>query len=80
MLVLSRRVDEKFRLIWANGMEAKVTIQRIGQTRVLVGIDAPRGVTILRDELDLRDEPDPGRGNLLPGGQAHDQETEPEAA
>ncbi len=47
MLVLSRRVGEKLRL----GDEIVLTINRIHGNRVRIAIEAPRDVSVLRDEL-----------------------------
>lgn len=47
MLVLSRKPGETILI----GDNIKVTIIRIGPNTVRVGIDAPRGTLILREEL-----------------------------
>lgn len=47
MLVLSRRPCERIRI----GDNITITIVRIGPNTVRLGIDAPRGVNIVRDEL-----------------------------
>lgn len=47
MLVLSRKVSETIRI----GSDVVVTIVRIGRGTVKVGIEAPSGVSILREEL-----------------------------
>lgn len=47
MLVLSRRPCERIRI----GDDITITIVRIGPNTVRLGIDAPRGVNIVRDEL-----------------------------
>lgn len=47
MLVLSRKPGEAIRV----GDDIKVTIVRIGPNTVRVGIEAPRGINIVREEL-----------------------------
>ncbi len=49
MLVLSRQESEKFRI----GDDIVITIVRIGPSQVRVGIDAPKGLRVLREELFL---------------------------
>lgn len=53
MLVLSRHEQETIRI----GDNVVVSIQRISGNRVIVGIDAPRDVKIVRGELERRTEP-----------------------
>ncbi|HYW77969.1 MAG TPA: carbon storage regulator [Thermoguttaceae bacterium] len=47
MLVLSRRERERIRL----GEEIVVTVIRLDGDRVRLGIEAPRDIVVLRDEL-----------------------------
>jgi len=47
MLVLSRKPGEKILI----GDQITVTIVRIGPNNVRIGIDAPRDMNIVRDEL-----------------------------
>jgi len=47
MLVLSRRERERIKL----GEEIVVTVIRLDGDRVRLGIEAPRDVVVLRDEL-----------------------------
>ena len=47
MLVLSRKPGEKILI----GENITVTIVRIGPNNVRIGIDAPRDMNIVRDEL-----------------------------
>lgn len=47
MLVLSRRESESIYI----GDDIKVTVVRIGPTAVRIGIDAPKHLNIVRDEL-----------------------------
>ncbi len=55
MLVLSRRESQRIKL----GDSIVVTVVRLGGDRVRLGIDAPRNVVILREELDLEKPPQP---------------------
>jgi len=52
MLVLSRRENERIKL----GENIVVTVIRVNGDRVRLGIDAPRDVLILRDELEPRQQ------------------------
>lgn len=47
MLILQRKEGQSFRI----GDDITVTIQEIGAGRVRLSIDAPRNVSILREEL-----------------------------
>ena len=51
MLVLSRKTGEKIRI----GDNVTVTIVRIGPNNVRLGIDAPRDLNIVREELCAHD-------------------------
>lgn len=53
MLVLSRRESERIKL----GDDIVVTVVRVNGDRVRLGIEAPRHVVILRDELEPREQP-----------------------
>ena len=57
MLVLSRKPGEKIQI----GDNVTVTIVRIGPNTVRIGIEAPRNMNIVRDELCVKaghcDEP-----------------------
>lgn len=53
MLVLSRKPGERILI----GDEVAVTIVRIGPNTVRLGIDAPRTMNIVREELCHRSEP-----------------------
>ena len=50
MLVLSRRESERIRL----GKSIVVTVVRVSGDKVRLGIEAPRDVLVLRDELEPR--------------------------
>lgn len=52
MLVLSRKTGEKIRI----GDNVEVTVVRIGPNAVRLGIEAPRDMNILREELRLETE------------------------
>jgi carbon storage regulator len=54
MLVLSRREGERIKL----GDDMVITIVRVSGDKVRLGIEAPSGVLILRDELETAPEPD----------------------
>ena len=51
MLVLSRKPGERIMI----GDDVRVTIVRIGPNTVRVGIEAPRTMNIVREELCLQD-------------------------
>jgi carbon storage regulator len=55
MLILTRNVGEKIRI--DGGIV--ITVLEIGSKRVSIGIEAPRNVVVLRDEVtDLRNKPE----------------------
>ena len=47
MLVLTRRVDESIRI----GDDIRITVVKIKGTQICVGVDAPRDVPVLHEEL-----------------------------
>lgn len=51
MLVLSRKKTQRLKL----GSDIVVTVIDVSGEKVRLGIDAPKEVTILREELELRD-------------------------
>jgi len=51
MLVLSRKANQKIRL----GERIVVTVVRVSGDRVRLGIEAPRDLRVLRDELPVSD-------------------------
>lgn len=59
MLVLSRKPGERIRI----GDDVILTIVRIGPNSVRLGIDAPRSMSIVREELciDFADLPEVGQ-------------------
>ena len=57
MLVLSRKRDEKI-LMKVNEQDIELTVVRIDNNKVRLGIQAEKNVTILRSELiDRQDDP-----------------------
>lgn len=58
MLVLSRKNTEAIQI----GKDVKVTVLEILGNRVKIGIDAPRGVDILRQEVYLKQQDQPQQG------------------
>lgn len=59
MLVLSRKINERILI----GEDVVITLVRTGIDKVRLGIDAPRGVRIVREELTAQPEkstPDQG--------------------
>jgi len=48
MLVLSRKTGEEIVI----GRDVRVVVRRISGNRVALGVDAPRGVRVLRGELE----------------------------
>lgn len=53
MLVLSRRESERIRL----GQSIVVTVVRVSGDKVRLGIEAPRDVLVLREELEPHGDP-----------------------
>lgn len=53
MLVLSRKEAQKIRL----GDDIVITILKMGGDKVRLGIDAPRDMLVLRDELEPFEQP-----------------------
>lgn len=64
MLVLSRGVEEKF-FIEVAGVTITVQILRVKGQSVRVGIDAPREISIYRDDANVKH-----RGKLVPNQEA----------
>lgn len=55
MLVLSRKKTQRLKL----GPDIVVTVIDVSGEKVRLGIDAPKEVTILREELELREKTEP---------------------
>lgn len=55
MLVLSRKPGERILI----GPEITVTLVRVGPNNCRLGIEAPRDVSIVREELDAKPAPTP---------------------
>jgi carbon storage regulator len=47
MLVLSRRLSQQVMI----GPDIRITIVKLDRNQVRLGIEAPRGITVLREEL-----------------------------
>ncbi len=60
MLVLSRKVGEKILI----GDNIAVTVVRVAQGIVRIGVDAPKSLSIVRDEIKERADGD-GRESLV---------------
>ncbi len=54
MLVLSRKIGERILV----GENVRITVVRVSNGGVRLGIEAPSGVSVVREELTLVDEPD----------------------
>jgi carbon storage regulator len=65
MLVLTRKLMEKVYI----GDEICVTVVRLDNGQVRLGIDAPRQVPVVRAELRSRDG-DAGKGRIITAGEA----------
>jgi carbon storage regulator len=52
MLILTRKADEHIRI----GSDITISVFEIEGNRVKIGVDAPRGVKILRSELEERSD------------------------
>ncbi len=65
MLILNRKVDQS---IWI-GKDIKITLTEIRGNQVRIGIEAPKGVKILREELHAVDK----AGVVLPVAQTNVQ-------
>lgn len=53
MLVFTRKPQQSFRI----GRDIVVTVIRIRDNRVSIGIEAPDDVTVVRSEIDRGDQP-----------------------
>ena len=63
MLVLSRKVNE----VIVIGGDIEITVVRIGQDTVRIGIDAPKSYSITRKEISYRDD----KTKEVPNGIGH---------
>ena len=61
MLVLSRKVNERIQI----GDEITITVVRVSNGSVRIGIEAPSHFSILRDELTTAADVDETRDRLL---------------
>ncbi|MEM1226511.1 MAG: carbon storage regulator [Planctomycetota bacterium] len=68
MLVLSRKMDETIRI----GDDVEITVLKIRNNQVRLGIRAPRDVRVLRGELQVTDAPAVGEVDVPPLGRAVD--------
>jgi carbon storage regulator len=66
MLVLTRKVSQQILI----GSDITITVVRIEGNHVRLGIEAPAGVSILREELVTHQEPNDVRPTAQPGRQA----------
>jgi carbon storage regulator CsrA len=66
MLVLTRKLDEAVRI----GEDIKITVIRVKGNTVRLGIEAPRSVRVVRDELDKHTSPPAGAGSDAPAAAA----------
>jgi carbon storage regulator len=62
MLVLSRKLSQQIMI----GPDIRITIVKLDRHSVRLGIEAPRGVTVLREELLARGEAGNGCDQLGP--------------
>lgn len=60
MLVLSRKVGESFVI----GDDVRITVVRVGNNGVRIGIEAPEGYEVIRKELQglISQDPPPAEG------------------
>lgn len=52
MLILSRKREERVVIETEAGERVEVTVCQIGEEKVRLGFEAPRGVRILRSEIE----------------------------
>jgi carbon storage regulator CsrA len=60
MLVLSRKRSQQVTI----GPDIRITIVKLDRNQVRLGIEAPRGVTVLRAELLARDDAENGSAQM----------------
>lgn len=51
MLVLSRKLNEKIKILKGKEVIATITVARLGSERVRLGFEADKSLLILREEL-----------------------------
>ena len=51
MLVLTRKTDEAIIIELPNGQQVDIIVSEVKGNQVRIGIDAPRNVIVLREEL-----------------------------
>ena len=56
MLVLTRKLSQQIMI----GRDIRITVVKLERNQVRIGIDAPPGVAVLRDELVTRQSERPG--------------------
>jgi carbon storage regulator len=66
MLVLSRKQSQRIRL----GDSIVITVVRVAGDKVRLGIEAPRDMLVLRDELEAHEVTTVSPGNLAPAAPA----------
>lgn len=62
MLILSRRQGESFLI----GSDIKITVLSQRNNQVRIGIDAPRSMSVLREEILLREQADNAIDKVMP--------------
>ena len=65
MLLLTRRIGETIII----GDDVKITVVEVNGGQVKIGIDAPREISIVREEIAGKFDK---QGNKKPGGWVHD--------
>lgn len=65
MLILTRKPGQTINI----GDDIKVTVMEVNGMQVKIGIDAPRDVAVVREEIAGKYD---GKGNKKPGGWVHD--------
>ncbi|MFA0500323.1 carbon storage regulator CsrA [Vibrio sp. 10N.222.46.A1] len=63
MLILTRRVGETLMI----GDEVTVTVLGVKGNQVRIGVNAPKEVSVRREEIYMRIQAEKGNGNVAPG-------------
>ena len=63
MLILTRRVGETLMV----GDEVTVTVLGVKGNQVRIGVNAPKEVSVHREEIYMRIQAEKGNGNVAPG-------------